>query len=73
MDMYTEKIIRLFFNVGSINKGFRLTNIIKKGLTFRYSFPLFEYIYRIIKYTSIRSSSSISQLTEYPKFVLTFE
>jgi len=73
MDMYTEKIIRLFFNVGSINKGFRLTNIIKKGLTFRYSFPLFEYINRIIKYTSIRSSSSISQLTEYPKFVLTFE
>ena len=73
MDMYTEKIIKLFFQVGSVNKGFRYTDIIEKGITFRYIFPLFEYINRIMKYTSIRSSSSITKLSYYPKNVLTFE
>ena len=70
--MYTNKLIKLFFNLKYIQRKKIWDIMLLNGLKIRPNFSIIKDMNIMIKYTSTRSSWSFKNLNYYPPIILTF-
>ena len=72
LDLYTNKLIKLFFNVKYIQRKKIWDTILLTGLKIKPNLSVIKDMNIMIKYTSSRSSWSFKNLNYYPSIILTF-
>ena len=72
LDVYSAKLIKLFFNIKYIQRKKIWDIILLNGLKIKPNLSVIKDMNIIIKYTSSRSSWSLKNLSYYPSIILTF-
>jgi len=72
LDLYSNKLIKLFFNLKYIQRKKIWDTILLSGLKIKPNFSVIKDMNTMIKYTSSRSSWSFKNLSYYPSIILTF-
>ena len=72
LDIYSSKLIKLFFNLKYIQRKKIWDTILLSGLKIKPNFSIIKDMNIMIKYTSSRSSWSFKNLSYYPSIILTF-
>ena len=72
LDIYTYKLIKLFFNIKYIQRKKIWDTILLSGLKIKPNISIIKDMNTMVKYTSTRSSWSFKNLNYYPSIILTF-
>ena len=72
LDIYTNKLIKLFFNIKYIQRKKIWDTILLSGLKIKSNLSIIKDMNIMIKYTSTRSSWFFKNLNYYPSIILTF-
>jgi hypothetical protein len=73
LDIYTAKLIKLFFNIKYLKRKNIWDIELLKGFKITSNISIFKDINTIMKYTSNRTNSSLKELNVLPSFLLTFK
>jgi hypothetical protein len=73
LDVFTAKLIKLFFSLKYVSRKKVLSLKLLDGLKIVANEPLIENINELIKYTSNRTTSSTKELKFFPSIILTFD
>ena len=72
LDMYSDKLIKLFFNLKYIQRKKIWDTMLLSGLKIKPNLSIIQNMNTMIKYTSTRSSWLFKNVNNYPSIILTF-
>jgi hypothetical protein len=72
LDIYSDKLIKLFFNLKYVQRKKIWDTMLLSGLKIKPNLSIIKNLNTMIKYTSTRSSWLFKNVSNYPSIILTF-